>query len=261
MAGSTKRAQKQRDFKLPQGAGARRTLGERIKQFVVVKIESGEWAEGHRVPSESELAMLFGTARMTVHGALRDLAAEGMLIRRPGAGTHVASRKPQATMMEVRNILDEIRERGHRHVAKVKLLAAEPCDLTIATELEVSPGSVVYHSLIVHFEDDRSIQLENRYVTPGFAGVPEARLHAPHAERVLDELGSARRGGTRGPGADARSGNARTSRDPRNRTGTACSPTNVVRRRRRFNCAPRAPRLALQPVRTFRVPASHRHEQ
>jgi GntR family histidine utilization transcriptional repressor len=168
MAGSTKRAQK-RDFELPQGSAARRSLGERIKQFVVGKIESGTWAEGHRVPSETELARAFGTARMTVHGALRDLAAEGILIRRPGAGTHVASRKPRATMMEVRNILDEIRERGHRHVARVKLLAAEPCDLAIATELEVSPGSVVFHSLIVHFEDDRSIQLENRYVTPGFA--------------------------------------------------------------------------------------------
>jgi len=163
-----KRSQK-RDLELPGGAAARRPLGERIKQFVVDRIESGAWAEGHRVPSESELAKGFGTARMTVHGALRDLAAEGILIRRPGAGTHVASRKPQATMMEVRNILDEIRERGHRHLARVKLLAAAPCDLAIATELEVSPGSIVYHSLIVHFEDDHPIQLENRYVTPQFA--------------------------------------------------------------------------------------------
>jgi GntR family histidine utilization transcriptional repressor len=158
-----------REFQLPTGLGAALPLGERIKQFVVGKIESGAWTEGHRVPSESELAREFGTARMTVHGALRDLAAQGMLIRRPGAGTHVAARKAQATMMEVRNIQDEIRERGHRHSAQVKLLAAEPSDLEIATELEVSPGSMVYHSLIVHFEDDRSVQLENRYVTPGFA--------------------------------------------------------------------------------------------
>jgi GntR family histidine utilization transcriptional repressor len=33
----------------------------------------------------------------------------------------------------------------------------------------VSPGSVVYHSLIVHFEDGRAVQLENRYVTPVFS--------------------------------------------------------------------------------------------
>jgi GntR family histidine utilization transcriptional repressor len=158
-----------RDFQLPGDPGVGLSLGERIKQFVVGKIESGAWTEGHRVPSESELAKEFGTARMTVHGALRDLAAEGMLTRRPGAGTHVAARKAQATMMEVRNIQDEIRERGHRHSAQVQLLAAEPCDLEIGTELEVSPGSMVYHSLIVHFEDDCSVQLENRYVTPDFA--------------------------------------------------------------------------------------------
>ena len=158
-----------RDFQLSGDLGAGLSLGERIKQFVVGKIESGTWAEGHRVPSESELAKEFGTARMTVHGALRELAAEGLLIRRPGAGTHVAPRKSQATMMEVRNIQDEIRERGHRHSAQVKLLAAEPCDLEIGTELEVSPGSIVYHSLVVHFEDDRAVQLENRYVTPDFA--------------------------------------------------------------------------------------------
>ena len=160
---------KKRDFQLPGDPGAGLPLGERIRQFVIGKIQSGAWNEGYRVPSESELAKEFGTARMTVHGALRDLAAEGLLTRRPGAGTHVAARKAQATMLEVRNIQDEIRERGHRHSAKVKRLVAEPCDLEIGTELEVSPGSMVYHSLIVHFEDDSAVQLENRYVTPDFA--------------------------------------------------------------------------------------------
>src|ERR1700730_13124114 len=104
MARSTQRAPKQHDFELPEGLGAPRPLGERIKQFVVGKIESGEWAEGHRVPSESELAKRFGTARMTVHGALRDLAAEGLLVRRPGAGTHVAAGEPRAKRVGARDL-------------------------------------------------------------------------------------------------------------------------------------------------------------
>jgi GntR family histidine utilization transcriptional repressor len=156
-----------REFELPKDG--LRPLGERIKEFVGAKIETGAWPEGHRVPSETELAKRFGTARMTVHGALRALAAEGLLIRRPGAGTHVAPRKPRATMMEVRNIVDEIRERGHRHVARVHLLAAEPCDLAVATELDVPAGSLVFHSQIVHFENGRPLQLENRHVMPAFA--------------------------------------------------------------------------------------------
>jgi GntR family histidine utilization transcriptional repressor len=162
-------ARRERDYQLPGGPDSTVPLGERIKQFVIAKVESGAWPEGHRVPSESELARLFGTARMTVHSALRDLATEDVLVRRPGAGTRVAPRKPQSTLLEVRNIHDEITERGHRHDAKVQLLTAEACDLATATELEVPPGSVAFHSVIVHYENDRPVQLENRYVTPRFA--------------------------------------------------------------------------------------------
>jgi GntR family transcriptional regulator, histidine utilization repressor len=158
---------KKRGIELPPDA--LRPLGERIRRFVSAKIESGAWPEGHRLPSETELARGFGAARMTVHGALRSLADEGLLVRRPGAGTHVAARKPRATLMEVRNIVDEIRERGHTHAARVEVLAAEPSDLVIATELDVPAGSLVYHSLIVHFENGRPLQIENRYVLPAFA--------------------------------------------------------------------------------------------
>jgi GntR family histidine utilization transcriptional repressor len=112
---------------------------------------------------------MFGTARMTVHNALRDLAAQGLLLRRPGAGTFVAARKAQSTFLEIRNIRDEITERGHSHTARVHLLAAEPCDLVVATELNAPPGTDVFHSIIVHKENGRPIQLEDRYVNPAFA--------------------------------------------------------------------------------------------
>src|ERR1700689_2803654 len=130
-----------RSFELPGGPDDERPLNDRIKRFVLAKIDGGAWPEGHRVPSETELAKAFGTARMTVHGALHDLAAAGILTRRPGAGTRVAPRRPQSTLLEIRNIRDEIIERGHRHSSKVQRLAAETCDLETATELELTPGS------------------------------------------------------------------------------------------------------------------------
>ena len=162
----SKRA-RSRGFELPRDEA--RSLGERIRQFVETKIDSGQWPEGYRVPSETELAERLGAARMTVHGALRALASDGLLVRRPGAGTHVAARKPRATMMEVRNIVDEIGERGHRHEARVELLRSEASDLTVATELGIPTGSIVHHSVIVHFENGHPLQIEDRYVIPAFA--------------------------------------------------------------------------------------------
>jgi GntR family histidine utilization transcriptional repressor len=155
------------EFELPRDPA--RTLGERIRRFVESKIDSGQWPEGYRVPSETDLARRLGAARMTVHGALRALASEGRLVRRPGAGTHVAARAARATIMEVRNIVDEIGERGHRHEARVRLLRSEPCDLAVATEFGISPGSPAHHSIIVHLENGLPLQIEDRYVLPAFA--------------------------------------------------------------------------------------------
>jgi GntR family transcriptional regulator, histidine utilization repressor len=158
-----------REFNLSGGPDDAGPLGERIKKFVLAKIDSGAWPEGYRVPSETVLAVGFRAARMTVHGALRDLARAGILSRRPGAGTRVAPRTAQSTLLAIRNIRDEIIERGHRHSVKVHRLAAEASDLATATELELAPGSEVFHSVIVHFENDRPIQLENRFVKASFA--------------------------------------------------------------------------------------------
>jgi len=158
-----------REFELSGGPDGVLPLGEKIKKFVLAKIDSGAWPEGYRIPSETELALGFHTARMTVHSALRDLARAGILLRRPGAGTRVAPRRAQSTLLEVRNIHDEIVERGHHHSAKVQRLATEACDLATATELELAPGLEVFHSVIVHFEDDRPIQLEDRFVSASFA--------------------------------------------------------------------------------------------
>lgn len=144
-------------------------LGQQVRNHVLGKIDSGEWREGDRIPSESRLAELFRASRMTIHIALRDLAAEGALVRRQGAGTFVAARRRQSTFLELRNIHSEIEERGNRHTTDVLLLERVHCDLTLATEMNVAPGSEVFHSVLLHRENDRPLQIEDRYVNPRFS--------------------------------------------------------------------------------------------
>src|SRR5260370_3504080 len=64
----------------------------RIQGSLRTKIGSGELAEGARLPSESELAERFETTRGTVRQALAQLTFEGLIERRKGLGTFVASR-------------------------------------------------------------------------------------------------------------------------------------------------------------------------
>src|SRR5579859_2442670 len=90
-----------------------------VKQFVLARISAGTLAVGDRVPSENELVRELDVSRMTANRALRELAADGILVRVAGVGTFVAEQRAQAHPLEVRNIADEIRSRGHEYVAKV----------------------------------------------------------------------------------------------------------------------------------------------
>jgi len=141
----------------------------RIKRHVVRLIESGEWGIASRVPSENQLAAEFKVSRMTARRALLELAHEGWLVRSQGLGTFVADRKPALSMLEVRNIADEIVERGHRYTNKVLRLEADDAAGAVAMNLGIGVGARVFHSVIVHVENDVPVQLEDRYTNPAVA--------------------------------------------------------------------------------------------
>jgi GntR family histidine utilization transcriptional repressor len=142
---------------------------QRIKDFLVGEIASGRWKEGDLVPSEQALVRQFGVSRMTVNRAVRELTAEQVLVRRQGAGTYVAPQKYQATLVEIRNIADEIRARGRTHASRVRLLEAVAAGDELASQFELAAGERLFHSVIVHFENEVPIQLEDRWVNPACA--------------------------------------------------------------------------------------------
>lgn len=139
-----------------------------IKQHICQKIESGEWQQHAKVPSENELAEQFSVSRMTARRALQELTEQGLLIRSQGSGTFVATFKSQSSLLEIRNIADEIQERGHQHHAKqLKLKAVainEEIAILLNLKLNSAESDVVFYSEVLHFENDQPIQLEQRYV-------------------------------------------------------------------------------------------------
>jgi len=96
-----------------------------IKAALRERIAQGGWQPGVRLPSERELVQTFGCARMTVHRALRELEEEGLIERRQGSGSYVAELHPISNLLQVRDIHDEIVERGHVHSTAVFSIARE----------------------------------------------------------------------------------------------------------------------------------------
>jgi len=137
-----------------------------VKQVILDRIQSGEWPPKYRVPSENELVVELGVSKMTANRALRELANEGELVRIQGVGSFVAERKGYSALFEVRNIAEEIAERGHVHEASVIVLARETASPEIGDALELPIGAAVFHSLIVHSENGVPVQIEDRFVHP-----------------------------------------------------------------------------------------------
>ena len=141
-------------------------LYQQIQQHLLNKIQSGEWLAHHQIPPEEQLARDFGVSRMTANKAIRDLVQQGYLTRQPGLGTFVTDSKAESSLVEVYNIADEVRLRGHHYSNRVLFCDAIEADDEVALRLGVRLGSRVFQSLLVHLEDETPIQLENRYVNP-----------------------------------------------------------------------------------------------
>ena len=142
---------------------------ERIKLYLLEQIQSGYWKEGDVIPAEETLAVQFSVSRMTVNRAIRELTAEGVLSRRQGSGTYVAQQKYQATLVEIKSIAEEVRARGHRYRSQLHVLEETAANAALAERFGLKTGQQLYHSIIVHFDNDVPIQVEDRWANPKIA--------------------------------------------------------------------------------------------
>jgi len=144
-------------------------LFQQVKNYIIQRIEEGQWPHESRIPSENQIVQQLGVSRSTTHRALRELTAEGYLVRIQGVGTFVAPRKPHFTLLEIRSIADEIKRSGGTHSSEVHLLAEEKASAQLAIAMELPEGARVFHSIIVHRNNGQPFQLANRYINPELA--------------------------------------------------------------------------------------------
>lgn len=144
-------------------------LYEQIKQYLLDGIASGQWPDGSRIPSEHELMEILAASRMTVNRAVRELSADGFLDRVQGVGTFVRVQAPRSALLEIYDISEDIQRRGNVHKSRVLLLEAFRADEAQAAAFMLRRGARLFHSEVVHFENDLPVQYEVRYVLPRFA--------------------------------------------------------------------------------------------
>ncbi len=80
----------------------------RIMEYIREEIKNGNYSPGDRIPSENELARMFGVSRLTARRAIEKLADEGLLVRIPGLGTFVSSISKEESVTYVGVAIDDL---------------------------------------------------------------------------------------------------------------------------------------------------------
>jgi len=137
-----------------------------IKEFLIGQIEQGVLMPGDQVPSENQLLEQFSVSRMTARRALQELSDEQILVRTQGLGTFVADSRPMSSLLEIRNIADEIGARGHQYSCELLFLDVIETSPQQAIDLSVPEQSRIFSSILLHCENGLPLQYEDRLVNP-----------------------------------------------------------------------------------------------
>ena len=83
-----------------------------IHDQIKKEIDEEVWQSGQRLPSERDLAETFQVSRMTLRQAITLLVEEGVLERRVGSGTFVASTRVQEKMRGTTSFTEIMKSQG-----------------------------------------------------------------------------------------------------------------------------------------------------
>lgn len=87
-------------------------LHHQVEELLRSLIEAPEFAKGAFLPKEIELSKKLGVSRNTVRQATNKLENEGLIIRKKGVGTKVASREISTNLSEWHSFTQEMNSKG-----------------------------------------------------------------------------------------------------------------------------------------------------
>jgi GntR family histidine utilization transcriptional repressor len=160
-----------------------------IKDFIFQAIKDKTYLPDAQIPTEYQLAEQFSVSRMTANRAVKELVAEGLLVRHQGLGTFVAIARAESPLLEIRNIADEIRGRHNVYSNERYRLKEIKATKDLAEQLGINIGEPVFHSLIVHKENGLPLQFAERYVNAALVpGYIEQDFSITTPSQYLSEL-------------------------------------------------------------------------
>lgn len=131
------------------------TLYDQIKDDLLSKIKDGTYPEGQTIPSELELAEMYGVSRPTIRQALQILVSDGYLEKRRRRGTVVTKPKvSQSFTMSISSFEDAMRLAGRLPKTKVLVFKRERANAEVEKHLELTRDQDVFKLVRLRYADN-----------------------------------------------------------------------------------------------------------
>lgn len=153
----------------------------RIHDAIKKEIDEGVWEIGQRLPSERDLADDYEVSRMTLRQAITLLVEEGILERRVGSGTYVASHRVQEKMRGTTSFTEIVRSQGKTPSSQLISYQRKPANETEIQQLQLKATDTVVRMERVRFADNVPLVFE-------VASIPEKLIQSFNQEDITEHF-------------------------------------------------------------------------
>lgn len=140
-------------------------------------IDEGRLTPGDPIENEVALAGRLGVSRPTVRRAIGELVAQGLLVRRRGVGTQVASRRVHRRAA-LSSLHDDLVRAGRAPATRVLGLEREVQDSRVCHALGLEPGTPLLRIERLRLAGDEPLAIMRNYLPPRFGDLTVAELEA-----------------------------------------------------------------------------------
>jgi GntR family transcriptional regulator len=161
-------------------------LYHQLADLLTSQIRAGQYTPGDRIPSEHQLAAIYGIGRPTVRQALDVLVRRRLLVRRRGSGTYVAPAEHEVDLFSLagttsafqrQGLTVDIRVRRKMQLVAVKGQGDNPFD-----------GGRAFFFSRASCVDEVPVLLEDLYLHPAlFSGIERIDLEGRSVAAIVAE--------------------------------------------------------------------------
>ena len=177
--------------------GSSVALYQQLVDEIKASISSGQLSEGDRIMTEAEFSKIYNISRITVRKAIEILVEEGILVKKQGIGTFVASKKLTRNIGVFMGFSQNCEANGQKPGTKLLTAALTDPDGSDEKYLGIGENEKVILIRRLRLIDEQPVILEENHFPQSYAFLlgenMERSLYGTLGERGIQTYGGKRR--------------------------------------------------------------------